>query len=437
MSTFAPYNSCGSIPNTKLVKYLARQKDVKLTLIAYTPLPHEPQDPKLLPKEMELIRTFRVQQSPFFLKTLGRTQKAITDSGVKQKMKAARRPLQAWIVSKLKHAFIYSRTRDWARNAIRIIRKELKDEHFDIVYSSYPSYESHLAAHYVQKNHIADRWVADFRDPIAYMGFDKYGYKRSLRRQHRIERWADSITVVSEGAMDKFRFPDVPEAKLSYVPNGYDPEDFSVNTQSGTEQGQVLRLFYAGMLYEGRRDLSVLFQAIAELIEAGEIRRDRVQVEYAGSEWSVLCGFADRYGLSGICKQYGYIPRTRVMEIMAGVDITLVCSTNTAADRGVVTGKLFELLLAEKPILTIVNGDLPDSELGQIVRDCCAGVVFEQATAQRDYPLLKQWLLDAYQSKQRSGAVPSTLCREKREQYSYAHIAERLMAIFAAPDSGT
>lgn len=434
MSTFAPYNSCGSIPNTKLVKYLARQPDVKLTLIANTPLPHEPQDPKLLPKEMDQIRTFRVQQSPFFLKTLGRTQKAITDSGVKQKMKSARRPLQSWIVSKLKRAYIYSRTRDWARNAIRIIKKELRNEKYDVVYSSYPSYEAHLAAHYARKKQIAAGWVADFRDPIAYMGYDKYGYKRSLRRQHRIERWADHITVVSEGAMEKFRFPDIPEEKLTYIPNGYDPEDFSISARSGPSSSGVLRLFYAGMLYEGRRDLRVLFRVISELMEEGRISRDSVRVEYAGSEWPSLCGFAEKYGLADICVNYGYIPRSRVMEIMSDVDVTLVCSLNTAADRGVVTGKIFELLLVEKPIIAIINGDLPGSELGQIIKDCEAGVVFEEATAQRDYPILKQWIQDACERKQQMGAVAGTLLREKREQYSYAHIAQNLIEVFHAVD---
>lgn len=428
MSTFAPLNSCGSIPNTKLVKYLARE-DTELSLIAYTALPHDPQDETLLPKEMERIRTFRVRHSPLFLKTLSRSRQAITDSGVKQKMKADQRPLQAWIVSHLKRAYISARSRDWAQSAIRIIRRELKNEHFDAVYSSYPSYEAHLAARYARKKHLADKWIADFRDPMGYVGFDKYGYKRAIRRQHRVERWADCVTVVSEGALDKFRFPDVPEEKLSYIPNGYDPEDFTVCAKKQNESDRVLRLFYAGMLYEGRRDLRVVFRAISELIEEGRVAPERISVEYAGNEWAVLCDFAETYGLRGICKEYGYVPRHRVMEIMEQIDVTLVCSVNTAEDHGVVTGKVFELLLVEKPIVTIINGDLPNSELAGIIRECNAGVVFEEASQERDYPALKQWLLRAYESKQKTGTVPSELDRAKREQYSYAQIAGKLFSI--------
>ena len=384
----------------------------------------------LNPKEMENILTFRVKHSRIFLKTFGAARQKITGNGVKQKLKAERRPVRAWLVSHLKNIYYTFRAKDWVRSAKHIVCKELKNCTFDCVYSSYPSYQTHLVAHYAQKKHIAGKWVADFRDPMAYMGFDKYEYKRSIQKQHRIERWADCVTVVSEGALEKFRFPDVPDRKLTYIPNGYDPEDFSVDTQSGEKNDNILRLFYAGTLYEGRRDLSILFCAIAELIEDGLIQKEFIEVEYAGNEWPVLYSFADNYGLAGICRGYGYVPRSQVMEIMAQVDITLVCSLNTAEDRGVVTGKLFELLLVEKPIIAIVNGNLPDSELAQIVRDCDAGVVFEEATAERDYPQLKRWLLEVYESKQKCGSVFSTLRCDKREQYSYETIAKHLVAIF-------
>ena len=431
MSTFAPYNSCGSIPNTKLVKYLARQ-ELDITLIANSVSPGAPVDEKLLPAEMERIRTFRVQYSPLFTKTFGKANTKLVQSGTKAKMKAERRPVRSLLVSLIKNVYYTARSHDWTRNAKRILRRELRCERFDVVYSSYPSTQTHTVARYAKRRGIAGAWVADFRDPMGYVAFDRFNYQKDIRKQHAFERKADHVTVVSEGALNKFRFPDVPDSKLSYFPNGYDPEDFSVSPETAGKGGELLRLFYAGSLYSGRRDLTVLFRAISELAAEGAVDPARIRVEYAGNEWDVLCGFAEKFGLTHICKNYGYVTRHQVMEIMAQIDATLVCSHNTREDQGVVTGKLFELLLVEKPILTVVTGDLPDSELGRIVKDCEAGMVFEEATEARDYPLLKQWLKAIYEEKQRTGAVASTLSLAKREQYSYQNIADKLTALFEA-----
>ncbi len=429
MSTFAPYNSCGSIPNTKLTKYLARQ-DVSLTLIASKITPDMVIDEKLLPAEMVRIRTFRVGNSRLFSKTWGATRKKVTSSGMKQKMKAETRPFRARLISMMKNLFYGCRTQDWLISGRRLVRQELKDEHFDVVFSSYPSYQAHLLAKYVMNKGLAGHWVADFRDPMGYVIFDKYEYRRSMRQQHHIEKLADHVTIVSKGAIEKFRFPDIPDSKLSYLPNGYDPEEFEAHPVPDEGSRRILRFFYAGSMYAGRRDLTVLFQAIRELADAGAVRPEEIRVEYAGNEFQVLQGYAAKYGLESICFDYGYVTRHRVMEIMSEIDATIVCSQNTATDRGVVTGKVFELLLIEKPILTVVTGELPDSELGAIIKDCSAGFVYEEATAGVDYPALKQWLRELCAEKQRSGKVTSSLDRSRREQYSYANIAKNLFTLF-------
>lgn len=431
MSTFAPYNSCGSIPNTKLVKYLAR-RDLDITLIANSVSPGTPVDEKLLPAEMDRIRTFRVKYSPLFSKTFGKANSRLAQSGTKAKMKAERRPIRSLLVSQIKNVYYTARSFDWTRNAKRILRKELHGEHFDVVYSSYPSASTHKVAQYAKHRGFAKSWVADFRDPMGYVAFDKFNYQKDIQKQHAFERKADRVTIVSEGALEKFRFPDVPDSKLSYFPNGYDPEDFSAAPGASRTGGDTLRLFYAGSLYSGKRDLTVLFRAISELAAEGALDPDRIRIEYAGNEWSVLCSFAEKYGLTHICQNYGYVTRHQVMEIMSEIDATIVCSHNTKADQGVVTGKLFELLLVEKPIITVVTGDLPDSELGRIVKDCEAGIVFEEAAEARDYPMLKDWLKALYSEKQRAGSITSTINLVRREQYSYQNIAAKLAALFEA-----
>lgn len=427
MNLFAPHNNSGAIPNTKLIKYLARQ-DVRITLVTKAVTPDMVIDEALLPVEMDRIRTIRVDHSQLFRRTMEASRNRITDNGVKLKMKSETRPLRSKVVNILKNTYLTTRDRDWFLRATAAMKRELAGEHFDCVYSTFPNEVNHVLARWVMGQGMADRWIADFRDPMFYQYHDAHNLRR-LKRQHRIEREADLVTIVSEGARSKFRCEGVAEEKLICIPNGFDPEDAAQTVGTPTEG--MLRIFYAGTLYAGRRDFSVVFRAISELHREGLVEPERIRFEYAGNEWPVMRSFAEQYGLTDCCINHGFIPRSRVLELLGEADCTAVCTHNTKTDQGVVTGKVFELLLVGKPIVTVVNGDTADSELAAIVRDCHAGPVYEQPTHDRDYPALKQWLLDTYREKMETGAVAPVLDPGKRDAYSYEALSGKLFELIA------
>ena len=427
MNLFAPHNNSGAIPNTKLIKYLARQ-DVRITLDTKAVTPDMVIDEALLPVEMDRIRTIRVDHSQLFRRTMEASRNRITDNGVKLKMKSETRPLRSKVVNILKNTYLTTRDRDWFLRATAAMKRQLAGEHFDCVYSTFPNEVNHDLARWVMQQGMADRWIADFRDPMFYQYHDAHNLRR-LKRQHRIEREADLVTIVSEGARSKFRCEGVAEEKIVCIPNGFDPEDAAQTVGTPTEG--MLRIFYAGTLYAGRRDFSVVFRAISELHREGLVEPERIRFEYAGNEWPVMRSFAEQYGLTDCCINHGFIPRSRVLELLGEADCTAVCTHNTKTDQGVVTGKVFELLLVGKPIVTVVNGDTADSELAAIVRDCHAGPVYEQPTHDRDYPALKQWLLDTYREKLETLAVAPVLDPGKRDAYSYEALSGKLFELIA------
>ncbi len=434
MEDFAPVNNCGTIPNTKLVKYLARQ-DLDITLMISELTGDMDVDEKLVPKELSKIRVLRIPYGSFFKKTLGSARAKASKSGALLKMKAEKRPLQERIVAVIKSVYLNIRSLDYVLNGRMVIRKNLLQSKFDIVYSTYPSSQPHKLAQYVMKKKIGRKWIADFRDPMAYDTFDSEGFNKAMRKQHRIERCADHVTIVSNGALTKFLFPDIPVSKLTVIPNGYDPEDVLFKPVKEEAGKSILRIFYAGTLYAGKRGLDAVFRAVCELSGEGLLDPEKISFEYAGKEWPVFLQFAAKYELEDICYNCGYIPHSRVMEILSEIDCSMVCSNNTAKDRGVVTGKVFELLVVGKPIITIITGDLDGSELAGIIRECNAGIVYEEANDSDDFIQLKQWLLAVYREKMNSGFVASHLIPEKREHYSYVNVADRLSEVFKAVEA--
>lgn len=431
MENFAPENNCGAIPNTKLAKYLVRE-GLEVTLITKAITPEMNLDENMVPREIDAMRVLRVEYGSLFADTVQAYRNKITDSGVKLKMKAERRPARAWVVSVLKESYFWLRKQDWLRSARKLVQKELGNAHFDCIYSTFPDPAAHELAEELMKKGMADRWIADFRDPMYYEYHDSFANAKKQKQQIAFEKKADHVTIVSEDGLDKFLCDDIPVEKFTYIPNGYDPEDFDQNQMSDGKNGDVLRIFYAGQLYAGRRDFSPMFRALAELAAEGQIDSDHVRIEYAGNEWAVMRSFAENYGMEVQCINYGFVPRTRVMEILSEVDCTGVCTHNTAVDKGVVTGKVFELLLVGKPIIAVINGDEPNSELGRIVRSCEAGIVYEQASDETDYPALKAWLKNAYDQKMSGKGVTCQVNTHEREQYSYVTIARKIAKLINA-----
>ncbi len=432
MGSVAPLNNCAAIPNTKVIKYLSRE-DTKITLIQKTVSPADKTDEALVPEEFNHIKILSVPYSGFFQKTVDAQRNKMTQSGLKQKLKGATSPVKAWIAKNLSNAYLNTREIDWVNQAMKAVHRELAGEHFDVIYSSYPPSETHAVAKRLMEKKYADFWITDFRDPMFYEMFS-YSHKtnrvsRGKKEQDGYAKCADLITIVSEGAREKFEYSGMAKHKLISIPNGYDSEDFPETLQQSDPTPGVFRLFYGGMLYEGKRNLSILFRALRELIDEGFIDQKKLSVEYAGNDWNTMQSFASTYQLESVCKSYGFIPHSQVLKILSEIDCSIVCSHNTTIDKGVVTGKVFDLLLAARPIICVVNGNLAGSELGQIIRDCRAGVVYEQANDEKDYPALKAWLKEAYSQKTKNGQVPSMLDVSVREQYSYQQIGRKLFQL--------
>jgi len=199
-------------------------------------------------------------------------------------------------------------------------------------------------AAYIQ-HHLEIPWVADYRD----LWSRSHARKRTRlteRIESRLERRTlarcTALTTVSEPLAEMMRqLVDIP---IHVVTNGFDPDDFNVIGGNPPENWGTNRtnMVYTGMIYPGRRDPRVLFQAIQSLVRTGALRQ-------------------------GDLKLWFYGPNVEAIKDM----ISLLEWTDSAAD-GVFTGKLFEYLGAGKPILAIGP---PDGVIDQTLKETGMGVL--------------------------------------------------------------
>jgi glycosyltransferase involved in cell wall biosynthesis len=244
--------------------------------------------------------------------------------------------------------------------AIRIAR----EEGIDIVITTSPPPSVHFIGAAV-KRATGAKWIADLRDSIvAHPHRD--AQKLSVRVKEQgvqavaslVARQADAIVAVSDAIADEMRTRS-PRGPVMTIANGSDFEDFH-----GLEyrRGDQFRITHAGSFF-GKRDPRPFLTALA--------RVDGVTARFVGDFRA-----ADREWASAIMDRIElipYAPHRRALELQRESDaLLLLIPEADGRGRGVLSGKVFEYLAAERPILAIVP---PEGAAAQLIRDTGAGVV--------------------------------------------------------------
>lgn len=299
----------------------------------------------------------------------------------------------------------------------------LKNEKFDIVFATVGEFENALAGQYAAK--VFDcPLIQDFRDQMALREFQTkrdYGFWKKL--QDEAVQKATVCTAVSEGVLQDVCSGLKPEfAKVLY--NGYEPSDETEETAK-PESG-VFSFCYTGQLYSGLRDCTPWLKALKVLADRGSVSLDKVRIHYAGKDFAYLHHQAEKLGIAEILVDHGYVGREEAAKMQAQADIFTVLSWNTATAKGVLTGKFYEGIRAGKPILSLVAGDVPGSELHLINEKYHYGFCYENCRESEQFARLCDYLETAYKEKMELGAVGYDPDPALKTDFRYDTLAQSL-----------
>ena len=189
------------------------------------------------------------------------------------------------------------------------------------------------------------------------------------------------------------------------IPNGSDFDDFE-----GLEyhRGDRFRITHTGTFF-GKRDPKPFLEALSR---SGPevVARFVGGLRAADQEWAENLGLADRIEV------LPHVPRRQALELQRDSEALLLLLPE-AGGRGktVPSGKIFEYLAAERPILAAVP---PDGVAAQMVREAGAGVVVppddvESISAALD-GLVKRWKAGALDGAPLEPALKERLSRKTR-----------------------
>jgi glycosyltransferase involved in cell wall biosynthesis len=355
---FPPSGGGGVQRWTKFVKYLSRLK-WQITVITGSVESGSVMDHTLLddiPPDVRIIRP---------------DSKITPQSHVRKFLtKIPRGYIQRWI-----SAFFHvtdSRA-GWNKEIIPVIDEELNLRQYDVVIFSLPPYSmADLAAQYSTKLEIPV--ILDMRDPWTSNPYKIYPtpVHRYLdhKREQKTVAGLNYITSAYQSVIDEYQ--QLSRAKFTWLPNGFDEEDFLKLKPAGFIDKTGLNLAFSGTFYSHLNCPDAVFAAIGELKSQGV----RINFHHVGESVYDVQKLAEKYQIRDQVQIWGYQSHLECLQILAGMDaFCIILDKKYHNAEKTIGGKVYEYLRLKKPILAIV----PESgEAARLIKDTDAGLVCEE-----------------------------------------------------------
>jgi glycosyltransferase involved in cell wall biosynthesis len=273
---------------------------------------------------------------------------------------------------------------DWFPYGVKKGLQLLKNERFDVIFSSFLPTVSHLIA---SRLHSQTKipWVAEFRDLWARSQVIKNRqpflfFAEQLEK--RVMKGSDALITVSDPLARQLEA--LHSKKVITIFNGFDEEDYREEIHLTSR----FTITYTGNVSPRRQDPSPLFQAIVELKQQDKLSPGELEVRFFGlNVLETISPLVKKYHLQQYVKIYGHVPFKDSIKRQMESTVLLLLSWNDPKEKGIYSGKIFEYLGARRPILSVgPKGDVVD----ELLEETGSGIVASEASEVKE--ILSTWL---------------------------------------------
>jgi glycosyltransferase involved in cell wall biosynthesis len=234
----------------------------------------------------------------------------------------------------------------WKDNTLNEIKKVHNETPFQLIISSFSPKEPHEIVLAFKMDHPEVKWLADMRDEM-YLNQNIHGNQKEMlkRLEAQIAEKTDAIVSVSEPIVKAFK-ENYPNVKFfEEIRNGFDFErSEKPNVQSASD---TLKIGYFGTFYGGRKP-EQFFNALLRVQE--NYPKTTIQVHLVGTHKN----FEIPTKLQKNVFMHAPKPYLEAIEYMTMMDANLLIEP-ISVRKGIFTGKIFDYLAVQKPILAIVD----------------------------------------------------------------------------------
>lgn len=396
----------------KFVKYL---RDFDIEPVLYIPEnPHYPlMDESFLkdiPKDLTIYRHPILE--PYRLASFfsNKKTKRISSGIILTKNQSFIEKALLWIRGNL---FIPDARKFWVKPSVSFLKDVLAKENIKTIITTGPPHSVHLIGYYLKKDKQLN-WIADFRDPWTTIGYHKkLKLTSSSAQKHKklesdILNSADKIIVTSKTT--KLEFEKITKQPIHVITNGFDGEVVLNN-----KLDSKFTISHIGSLLSGRNPQK-LWKVLADLCKQNSEFKKKLCIQFIGVVSNDVLQSIKDTGLVEQTEVLGYVAHKDALVYQKSSQILLLLEIDSEETKGIIPGKVFEYMAANRPIIGIGPQNW---EVGEIVKETKTGCIFNHLDDIELKNVLLNWFSE-YQKGQLS--VSSTTI----EHYSRRELTRKL-----------
>jgi glycosyltransferase involved in cell wall biosynthesis len=243
----------------------------------------------------------------------------------------------------------------WNKHAFLAAKKELLIRKYDAVITTGPPHSTHLIGLKL-KTKFGVKWITDFRDP-----WTKIDYLQDVKRWWCTTYFDKKMEQIVIAKCDKLIsinnaiITDFGVTKKSIrITNGFDSTDFEITKKPSKK----FTINYFGNIIKTRNPMPI-YKALKKI-------NLNVELNFYGN--------IDENLMAENCKNHPYLPHTEMLDKMINSNLLLLIINKTSGNEGIITGKIFEYLAANVPIVGIGPND---GEAAKILTETGGGKMFD------------------------------------------------------------
>ncbi|MDX2189552.1 MAG: glycosyltransferase family 4 protein [Bacteroidota bacterium] len=260
----------------------------------------------------------------------------------------------------------------WIRPSVHYLTQYIKKNKIDALITTGPPHSVLLIGLGVKKRTNIP-WLVDFRDPWTQIDYwddlDLTTWARNLHKKLERKVLQQANTVVCVGKTWGKGLEDIGGRKVAYISNGYDEAD--IHKEIEVPLDSKFSIVHIGMMGKSRNH-EVFWQVLSELVAENKLFSDKVVIKLYGKLDESAPECIEKYKLTPWVEIYAYVPHKEIIYVQKAAQVLYLSVNNTANALGILTGKIYEYLAVQRPLLCIGP---EQGEAAQVIYETKAGLV--------------------------------------------------------------